>query len=136
MFVVIFICGNIFLRIAGKIAKIHLEPAQISCHTVVPSLWILISTILTATFFVALLGFLYSSDDLFSALLPSECLFPTGKYSLISYCISIKLHDSALGFSTEAECNVAEIAAISTPRFLLNHLCLGHLIRQAIVNMF
>ena len=86
--------------------------------------------------FVALLGFLDSSDDLFSAFLPSECLSPTGKYSLISYCISIKLHDSALGFSTEAECNVAEIAAISTPRFLPNHLCLGHLIRQAVVNMF
>ena len=36
VFAVIFICGNLFLRIAGKIAKIpKLEPAIILCHTVV-----------------------------------------------------------------------------------------------------
>ena len=33
MFAVIFICENLFLRIAGKTAK--LEPANILCHTVV-----------------------------------------------------------------------------------------------------
>ena len=32
MFAVIFICGNIFLRIAEKVQE--LEPAKISCHTV------------------------------------------------------------------------------------------------------
>ena len=31
-FSVLFICGNLFLRIAGEIAK--LEPAKIPCHTV------------------------------------------------------------------------------------------------------
>ena len=37
MFAVIFICGNLFLQIAGKIAKKQkLEPAKISCHKVVP----------------------------------------------------------------------------------------------------
>ena len=36
VFAVIFICGNLFLRIAGKIAKIpKLEPAIILCYTVV-----------------------------------------------------------------------------------------------------
>ena len=36
MFAVIFICGNLFLRIAGKTAKIakKLEPAKNLCHTV------------------------------------------------------------------------------------------------------
>ena len=32
MFAVIFICGNLFFQIAGKLQK--LEPAKISCHTV------------------------------------------------------------------------------------------------------
>ena len=36
MFVVIFVCGNLFLRIAGKVAKSHeSEPAKVSCHTVI-----------------------------------------------------------------------------------------------------
>ena len=35
LFAVIFICGNLFLWIAEKTAKIaKLEPAKISCHTV------------------------------------------------------------------------------------------------------
>ena len=33
MFAVFFICGNLFLRIAEKSQK--LEPAKLSCHTVV-----------------------------------------------------------------------------------------------------
>ena len=36
-FAVIFICGNLFLRIAGKSQK--LEPAKISCHTVFETPW-------------------------------------------------------------------------------------------------
>ena len=36
MFAVTYICGNLFLRIAGKTAKMSkkLEPAKILCHTV------------------------------------------------------------------------------------------------------
>ena len=35
MFAVVFICGNLFLRIAGKIAKIaNIRTRKISCHTV------------------------------------------------------------------------------------------------------
>ena len=35
MFALIFVSGNLFLRIAGKIAKLQkLEPPKISCHTV------------------------------------------------------------------------------------------------------
>ena len=32
MFAVIFICWNLFLRIAGKIAKIRTDKVEISCH--------------------------------------------------------------------------------------------------------
>ena len=34
MFAIIFILGSLFLRIAGKTAKIRTEPAKISCRTV------------------------------------------------------------------------------------------------------
>ena len=35
MFAVIFICGNVFLRIAGKIAKnAKFRATKMSCHTV------------------------------------------------------------------------------------------------------
>ena len=40
IFAVIFICGNLFLRIAGKSQKSQkLEPAKISCFTVFETLW-------------------------------------------------------------------------------------------------